>query len=660
MEDTNNQDDNIDINNDDGTIDESSDIEEEDSKLHPQVRLDNNILQRLKQNDSSITITSLDIQLNCPFFNSIDWKEDGDFISNNTQLKTILITHNGRCLDRDWGEPYILGEQGDGLPTRQQLLDFFSCIHQNRSIKELVTRSIEVDEFGGGLIEGLKGHPSLTKLESGKIGSIACTAVGKVLNHPASKLENLIISGNLDDERFGILCDALLGNSTLKKIDLNLKRDITSVGWKKLSTVLRHPSCKLVDLGLYNAGLNDEGTNILGKAFSSTSIKSLDLGFNESILSARWQALFNQLSQTSITHLNICENRIDDMALAVLASISTLKSLDLSFNGEITPSGWRSFFNLLQTRGTQLKNLFISSNNVGDESIAALGSLLSSMPSLKTLGLNDVSDRTLDHSNNITTQGWQTLFTTLQDSNLDLADLNLSINSIDDEGIQLLVRLVSSMTSLKCMNLSCNRPVTPSGWQVLTGYLQSPNCRALETLDLDNCKINDDTLIAYMRTLAQNNTLKRLTLYECTDDDDNHLITERGWEALSSLLCNKSSIMDTYNSNHTLCDVCDDFVEEDLSDDLVSLLKLNKNKNKAEVARQKILQTHFSGSDTTSKMQVLLGMELEMMPAAIEWIGRGDVYGLSTMYNLMRRLPELFDSSAQKKKSTAAKRKRIA
>ena len=58
-------------------------------------------------------------------------------------------------------------------------------------------------------------------------------------------------------------------------------------------------------------------------------------------------------------------------------------------------------------------------------------------------------------------------------------------------------------------------------------------------------------------------------------------------------------------------------------------------------------------------MQEFLDMELEMMPAAIAWIGRPlpigwegrQVSGLSLLYNLTRRLPDLFDSNAQKKKS---------
>jgi len=94
-------------------------------------------------------------------------------------------------------------------------------------------------------------------------------------------------------------------------------------------------------------------------------------------------------------------------------------------------------------------------------------------------------------------------------------------------------------------------------------------------------------------------------------------------------------------------------------------LKLNENKDKAEVARQKILQTHLSSGDT-SKMQELLDMELEMMPTTIAWMGRpthadwkgANVSGLSAIYSLTRRLPDLFDSSPRtQKKPSMEKRK---
>ena len=166
--------------------------------------------------------------------------------------------------------------------------------------------------------------------------------------------------------------------------------------------------------------------------------------------------------------------------------------------------------------------------------------------------------------------------------------------------------------------------------------------------------------------MAHNKTLEQLLLGECYDtDEETSLITEKAWEAVSTLLCNKTSIMDTYNSNHTLYDVF--YGDDNDHKEVNSYLDLNENKDKAEVARQKILQTHFSSS-ITSKLQEFLDMELQVLPAAIAWIGRHppmgwgstNVSGLSLMYNLTRRLPDLFDSNTAQKKSSAAKKKHVA
>jgi len=683
---------------------ESSDIEDDmnvdtDDKGEG-AEFNEKTLQKLKENDPDINGLALNGLLYTrlgdyeggSFFKSIDWKKDGDCITNNTHIKRLWIWFTGRSYEL----PYTLGEDRHNLPTREQLQGFFSCIYQNRSINHLGTNSICIDDdFGGDLLEGLQGRPSLTKLdfESGNLGSNGCSAIGKVLKHPKCKLTELrLVDNTFDHEGFSALCDALAGNKTLNKLCLDYNKQIsTPAGWRALSAVLQSANCNLVDLGLYNTGMNDEGVNLLGTALVSSSVSTLNLSNNKSISSEGWQTFMNQLSQTSIENLSLRDNNIDANGLAAFTSIGTLKSLDLSdtkiddtalsslanlcgnvksldlsHNQSITPSGWRSFFNSLQTRAIQLASLSISHNKVGGQGATALGGLLSNMSTLNALQMSRMAYSA--DSDSITSQGWVSFFTSLQNSNLNLVNLTLQNNNISDEGLQQLVRLASSMTSLKELNLGLNFTVNPTGWQALTGYLQSPSC-ALEDLYIDNNDVNDNTVVAFASALEHNKTLKWLGLHECcsfSDEEGNDSITERGWGAVSDLVCNKSSIMDTYNSNHKLfVDYSDD--NELLPDDLSSLLELNENKDKTEVARQKILQTHFSGSgeDDTLNVQELLDMELEVLPTAIAWIGRPkhigwegkNVSGLSTMYNLVRKLPDLFDYNAQKK-TNVAKRKR--
>jgi len=561
------------------------------------------------------------------------------------------------------GRQYVLGKESlnSGLQTRQQLQDFFLCIYRNSFIKELAFSSIEInDEFGGSIIEGLSGHRSLEKLHisNGVLGGMGCKAIGNILTHPLSKLKDLDLPNcYLDNKNFGILCDALSGNSTIKRLNFTRNKRITSTGWQSLSDVIGHPNCKLAKLSLKSTNLNDESIVMLGSSISSSSLKALDLSFNRNISRAGWQWLINRLSQNiNIMSLGLIENSIDDLSVAALANIGNLKFLDLSFCHFFTPMGFWPFFNALQRRGIQLTKLDISGINIDNEGAAALGSLLNNMSTLRTLQMSNMSIS----GHNFTSQQWRTLFTTLLDSNLDLVKLHLGANNIDDEGIRLLTRVLLTMSSLRYLNLGDNREATPIGWLELSTYLQSPTC-VLKELDLDDNNINDDAVVSFARALTSNKTLENLSLDECAEEDDNgemnELITERGWEAVATLLCNKTSILDTHNSNHIL-NWLNTFV---LPDDVISYLELNKNEDKAEVTRQKILQSHFSTDDN---LQELLHMELEMMPSVISWIGRPahtnwkgtNVSGLSTMFNLLKRVPDLFDSSPQKKRSGAGKR----
>ena len=394
----------------------------------------------------------------------------------------------------------------------------------------------------------MSGHDRLLRLEirGGRLVSIGCEALVKVLKHQTSKLKDLsLFNCHLDDKGFGIVCDGLLGNSTLKKLCLDGNYQITSVGLRALSPVLQHPNCKLATLALNCNSINDEGIDILGSALSGSSVNTLNLGYNPSISSAGWQIFLHQLSHTSVHCLDLYSNQIDDSCLITLANIGTLKSLDLSSNDSITSAGWSSFFSSLQTRETQLVKLVLTRNNIDNEGVAALGRLLSNMSTLETLDMISMDG--------ITSQGWLAFFNTLQDSNLSMVKLDIgsSGNNIDDDVMPSLTRAVSKMNLLKCLNLSNNELVTPTGWQALIAYLQSPNF-ALKSLTLNGNNINDETVIAFTSALAHNKTLESLSLDGCINGDGNQLIITRGWGAFSNLLCNKTSIMDTYNSNHTL------------------------------------------------------------------------------------------------------------
>lgn len=126
MEELNRQDDTIMNDND---IGEEGDTDDEVYGM-PSV-LDKKTFQKLKRNDPTITNLCITFDIRnydeC-FFNSIDWKEDGDsLLANNKQLKKLSfnnVSPSTMYSENNNRRDYILGKQGDGLPNRQQLQDF--------------------------------------------------------------------------------------------------------------------------------------------------------------------------------------------------------------------------------------------------------------------------------------------------------------------------------------------------------------------------------------------------------------------------------------------------------------------------------------------------------------------------------------------------------
>ena len=171
------------------------------------------------------------------------------------------------------------------------------------------------------------------------------------------------------------------------------------------------------------------------------------------------------------------------------------------------------------------------------------------------------------------------------------------------------------------------------GWDAFSAVLQNPNS-ALEKVNLRFNNINADILASFANSLTHNNKLKELFL-------DDNVIEDAGWKSLSNTLCNKSNINATFNSNHTLQRVRDpEYMSEyGLSSELKALLQLNRENSKAEAARRKILQVHFSGD---SSIQPFIDMDLKALTHAVTWMAK-DEHGIPLLYKFLRNTSLLFD-----------------
>jgi hypothetical protein len=192
-------------------------------------------------------------------------------------------------------------------------------------------------------------------------------------------------------------------------------------------------------------------------------------------------------------------------------------------------------------------------------------------------------------------------------------------NSINDHAlISISNALVNNnYTRLRKLDFEHSTNVTPIGWDTLSTVLLHPSS-ALEELDVSQNSINDHNMISFVNALAGNRSLMKMNL------SGNH-VTAMGWNAFDNLLCNTSSIMSTYHSNHTL-EVLDYWETFEQLGDIVLhteyLLRINHNSSSiSQAARLKIIMRHFSGS---VNLQPFTAMHPSILPFAIAWMAKGD------------------------------------
>ena len=525
---------------------------------------------------------------------SMNWEVRRDAIASNTHLKFLRIYGYG--IEEDtWG--WAAYESPSGEYSLANLGELLKAVSYNTSIEHL-----ELDQW---YLDGKNDTSPFSKLQLGKNIkglSLSSLRMGNqdfallLKQCKESSLENLALY-NIDNYFVRIFIE--LGHRNLTKISLTCEYDAEPperIGWDEIhklgELLVQYPMSKLKEIDISSEYFDNTCALYLGK---------------------------------------------------ILAKHKQLKALDISSTNQINVSGWLS----LSQCFPNLEKLHLAHNNIDDELAVALFGALENNTLLKTLNLS-----------NSEIWQWQGFQRVLQTSNIE--ELYLSDNVFTDESLLALANNgLANNTTLKILGLQhIARPMAPISTQTWAAFatllLQSPNC-ALQELDLGDNEINDETAASFANTLTRNNRLGTLNL-------PNNIITQQGWMAFSPILCNKSSITNIMNSNHTLneLNVGDDVgafgISFPIPDHIKSLINLNRNTNKVEVTRQKILRYYFlDGGDI--RTNEFVDMELNVLPHALSWIGR-DMTGISLLYRVVQNIPSLFDSDAKAKMMQEKKRKR--
>ena len=118
--------------------------------------------------------------------------------------------------------------------------------------------------------------------------------------------------------------------------------------------------------------------------------------------------------------------------------------------------------------------------------------------------------------------------------------------------------------------------------------------------------------------------------------------------SLSKVLCNTTTIQDIYNSIHFEIGLSRG--RASLPPNVASLLEMNRNRNKPQVIRQKILQYCFVGK---FDMEPFVGVDasVSVLPELMSLIGGDDVH--SATYIFLRCVPELCEVSKRKERAAS-------
>eukprot|EP00984_Skeletonema_dohrnii_P004382 scaffold1562_cov93-Skeletonema_dohrnii-CCMP3373.AAC.10 len=302
---------------------------------------------------------------------------------------------------------------------------------------------------------------------------------------------------------------------------------------------------------------------------------------------------------------------------------------------------------LEQCRNSSLRSFHLDNSNVSDEAFSEIAEALRTQPQLENLYLG---------RNNIGRDGFEALGNTLcvwQASNLKCLDL--SDNNIDDLGLEALVEGMLNCSNLERVFLYDN-PITAAGFRSISPLLQSESC-SLTELSLYRINFGDEGAIALADGLRGNKSMRHLYF-----NPNESGITDVGWSAFSMLLCDTSSINNTYLSNHTIERIGDGIYCAN-PPDIEQYLAWNRDeRSDAATAICKILESH---SDFDIKP--FLQWKLKFLPVIINWFGRAQDAGLeqslggrklSSVYSFVRGMPMLVTPSQDQEKTRRRSRKR--
>lgn len=350
---------------------------------------------------------------------------------------------------------------------------------------------------------------------------------------------------------------------------------------------------------------------------------------------------------------------------------SNVNLTDFKSRGKFDDEDARQVAFGLTHRGSKnsLKKVAIELAVLEREGFQTLTALLNASPLLEQLHLNDTTEEVFRAPGaNIRrfVPRWfvRDLVPCLSNNFRGLTELNLSSNYLGDGAMRALALALASCSKLTTLDVS-NTKFTDIGMKEVT-YSLAKHCQRLTTLNMiqpgttavgirslrkifqtSNCCLSRLSVISFSPSGSQPNLIEDILWalegcksLKCLDFGEHEPVSGFNNEYLcvSEFLCDKSSVSNTYNSNHSLeaviyhpitddelpyVDFFDDVPEYSLVGDvrfeITKFLELNKRNNKRDVAIAKILMSH-----SVFDLLPLYKWNLKFLPLLLSWFERAD------------------------------------
>ena len=410
----------------------------------------------------------------------------GNFLSKNTKLKELDLSHNNLCaagicnvcrklhVNISHLTKINISNNTIGVQAADDIGNFLS---KNTELKELDLSYNNLDARGiSNICRTLKiSHLTKINISNNAIGEQAADDIGNFLSKN-TKLKELDIScNNLYESGIKTLCKrianlsklsklkvggndftylvaddvvkVLLGNINLQEIDLS-DNNLLAAGAVSIFNGMKNMFfLRNVNIS-HNWISNEAADNIAAVLSQNTCLNELYLA-NNYMEASGIIVLCKGMSKIShLTHLDMSCNKITDEAAhdiaALLSHNPELKELDLS-NNLIQATGATRIFNVIIAN---LNKMNICKNSITDEAADAMANFLSQSSKLKEF---DVS------YNYIQAVGAVKIFKAIKTSNV--SKLNMSNNMITDDATHDITAALSKRTKLKEVNLKDNKMV---------------------------------------------------------------------------------------------------------------------------------------------------------------------------------------------------------